>query len=147
MSLVVPSRFQISARASRPTISNPATFPTVRAALRAGVHGYVLKQASPEELLNAVEAVSYGAFHLDARVAPLLMADLRQAQESSVDSQLVRRKKILAALQKGHNNQEIADKLNLSVSSVKAHLRDLFAEFGVKDRLSLLLAAREEMKD
>lgn len=120
--------------------SDPAM---VRAAIRAGVNGYVLKQASAPEVLAAVQAVRFGAFHLDARIAPAVLAELRQRTPAQADAVHLRKKTILAALQKGQNNQEIADQLNLSLSSVKAHLRDLFAEYGVKDRMGLILATRQ----
>jgi DNA-binding NarL/FixJ family response regulator len=114
----------------------------VRAAIRAGVNGYVLKHASAEEVLAAVQSVRFGAFHLDGRIAPAVLADLRERNPAQADSVHLRKKSILAALHKGQNNQEIADLLNLSLSSVKAHLRDLFAEYGVKDRMGLILATQ-----
>lgn len=111
--------------------------PLVRAALRAGVNGYLLKQASREELLAAIQSVSCGGLFLDARVAPPILADLRRQNESSNHIASYRRQAILNGVKRGLTNQQLAEELSVSASTVKNHLRELFHEYGVKDRHAL----------
>lgn len=113
--------------------------PLVRAALRAGVNGYILKQAGQGELLAAVQSVSAGSFFLDARVAPPILADLRHQNEDSDHIGSYRRQAIREGVKRGLTNQQLAQQLNVSASTIKIHLRELFREFGVKDRHSLSL--------
>lgn len=100
----------------------------VRRALGVGVRAFVVKDAQPEEVVAATLAARFGSLHLDSRVA--------QAFLSGAESE-DRRARILEAVRRGLSNQEIADQLNLSVSSVKSELRALFYAHGVKDRQGL----------
>lgn len=101
----------------------------VRAAVKAGVNAFVVKDAAPEEVVAATLAARHGGFYLDSRVAPAFLRG-----EAGQD----RKYTVLSCLQAGLSNQEIADRIHLSVSSVKAEVRALFEEHGVKDRLALI---------
>jgi len=107
----------------------------VRRAVRAGVNGYLLKHAAGEEVVAAVRLLIFGGFYLDSRLAG---AFLRSEKRPNTD----RKKLLLESLRENLSNQEIADRLKLSVSSVKACLRELYEEHHVKDRTGLLLATQ-----
>jgi DNA-binding NarL/FixJ family response regulator len=109
----------------------------VRSAIRAGANGYLLKDASGDEVLAAVQCLRNGGLYLDRRVASSFLSGLWGLGPSDTLAQ--RNRIILEAIQSGHSNQQIADQLNLSLSSVKALLHDLYLDHGVKDRMSLLV--------
>lgn len=115
----------------------------VQAALAAGVRGYVLKSAARDELLAAVRCVHAGGFYVDPRVAHQVVGSF--ASPAPPGPRLTERtREVLALVAEGLSNQEIADRMHLSLSSVKLHLRELFELFGVNDRVSLAVTALEK---
>ena len=100
----------------------------VREALQAGVRTFVVKEAAPEEVVAATMVARTGSMYLDARLASAYLGGASCQERSGL---------ILEAVRQGLGNQEIAARLNLSVSSVKAELRALFHQHGVKDRHGL----------
>ena len=111
----------------------------VRRAVRAGANGYLLKQADGEEVLAAVRLLVFGGFYLDARLAE---AFLKTPTEARLDPNSERKRILLECLRANLSNQQMAERLKLSVSSVKAGLRELYEEYQVKDRTGLLLATQ-----
>ncbi|ODT78026.1 hypothetical protein ABS71_02155 [bacterium SCN 62-11] len=111
----------------------------VRRAVRAGVNGYLLKQAAGEEVVAAARLLVFGGFYLDSRLAE---AFLKSPAEVRSDSSSERKRILLESLRNNLSNQEIADRLKLSVSSIKTYLRELYEEHHVKDRTGLLLATQ-----
>lgn len=111
----------------------------VRRAVRAGVNGYVLKQADGEEVLAAARLLLFGGFYLDSRLAE---AYLKSPPTLRRDPNTERKRTLLDFLHQNLSNQEMAERLNLSLSSVKASLRELYEEHNVKDRCGLLLATQ-----
>lgn len=111
----------------------------VRRAVRASVNGYLLKQADGEEVLAAARLLVFGGFYLDSRLAE---AFLKSPAEVRPDSNTERKRILLECLRENLSNQQMADRLKLSLSSVKASLRELYEEHHVKDRTGLLLATQ-----
>lgn len=117
----------------------------VLGALRAGARGYVVKSASGEELLAAARAVAGGGTYVHGRVAAPVLRELQGSPpppgitEAPVLGE--RQRALLRGLVRGRSNREIAEEMNLSVSSVKAGLRELFSRFGVTDRTRLVVRA------
>lgn len=109
----------------------------VRRAVRAGVNGYLLKQADAEEVVAAARLLVFGGFYLDPRLAE---AFLKSAAAPSPGHGVERKRILLECLRQNLSNQEMAERLKLSLSSVKACLRELYEEHQVKDRTGLLLA-------
>ena len=101
----------------------------VRRAVRLGVRAFVVKDAQPEEVVAATLAARFGCLYMDRRVAPSFLQG--GAMENRQDA-------ILDGLRRGLSNQEIAESVHLSLSSVKMELRSLFTCYGVKDRNGLL---------
>ena len=112
----------------------------VRRAVKAGVNGYVLKQADGEEVLAAARLLVFGGFYLDSRVTEGFLNS--PAEVARPDPTTERKRILIESLRENLSNQEMADRLKLSVSSVKAGLRELFEEYRVKDRTGLLLATQ-----
>jgi DNA-binding NarL/FixJ family response regulator len=104
--------------------------------INAGAAGYLLKNASTEELLRAIRAVAGGAGYLQAEVTmPLLKRVAHDARSSDTRQSLsARETQILECLADGLSNKAIAHRFTLSEETVKSHLRSLYDKLGASDR-------------
>lgn len=114
-------------------------------ALEAGVDGYLTKCASRDELLKAIESIFVYGCYLQSRIAPTVIDALRHRQARK-QSELNRRElHIGKCLVKGRNNNQIAQELSLSLSTVKTDIRSLYSKLKVSCRQEAIakLARRE----
>jgi DNA-binding NarL/FixJ family response regulator len=124
----------------------------VHGALKAGARGFLLKDAGPELLVQAIEAASSG----DALIAPSITARLLAAfSEASgppdagggpvqpIEALTEREEEVLATVARGRTNAEIADELYISLSTVKTHLASLMAKLGARNRVEIAMWAYE----
>jgi DNA-binding NarL/FixJ family response regulator len=109
-------------------------------AVDAGALGYLLKDASPAELIEGVRAAARGESPLDPKLARELLADRREARSAQLTE---REREVLALVGEGLANKLIARRLEISEKTVKAHLTRIYAEIGVTDRTQAALWARE----
>ncbi len=105
-------------------------------ALAAGARGYVLKDAAPEALHQAILECAAGGMPVDPALAPLL---LRQSRGE--DSVTPRELEVLELLAQGLANKEIAGRLHLAESTVKTHLESIFRKLEAQDRTGAVTAA------
>lgn len=101
-----------------------------------GASGYILKNASREEILEALNVVVRGKTYLSFEAA--------QTMKSRPDNQIVltrREKEVLELIAGGMTNNEIAAKLFISVTTVDTHRKNLLAKFEVKNTASLIRTA------
>jgi DNA-binding NarL/FixJ family response regulator len=111
-------------------------------ALDAGASGYLLKDAEPEELVRGVRAAARGESPLAPRAATEVLA---ARQEAPPASQLTdREREVLVLLASGLPNKLIAQRLDISEKTVKAHLTRVFNEIGVTDRTQAALWAQRQ---
>lgn len=108
-------------------------------AVDAGALGYLLKDASPEELIEGVRAAARGESPLDPKVARELLADRRETRAPQLTD---REREVLALVGEGLPNKLIARRLEISEKTVKAHLTRVYAQIGVTDRTQAALWAR-----
>lgn len=108
-------------------------------ALAAGAQGYLLKDATPDELARAVRAVMLGGAALEPSVAARLIG--RMSDESRPDELSAREREVLALLVAGASNKQIAAQLNLSENTIKTHLSRIFAKLDVQSRAEAVAAA------
>jgi DNA-binding NarL/FixJ family response regulator len=114
-------------------------------ALQRGIAGLVLKESSPEQLLECVRRVHAGERWLDpeamsrvvASGAPSATPDDRAASLTAREREVVR---MIAA---GLRNRDIGEKLSISENTVKVHLHNIYEKLGVEGRMELLLLAQE----
>jgi DNA-binding NarL/FixJ family response regulator len=97
-------------------------------ALRAGARGYLLKDATREELLAAVRAVHRGQRPISPEAVDRLAARLPGSDLTA------RERDVLRLLVRGRSNKEIAAALSLTEGTVKGYLHDVFGKMGVADR-------------
>jgi DNA-binding NarL/FixJ family response regulator len=122
---------------------------SVRAALGAGAAGYLLKDASPEDLAQAVRGARSGSGSMiSQRAAQNLFGGGEdpcptvQGQERAQDAGLTRREaEVLGLLALGSTNRQISRHLFLSEKTVKAHLAGVFRKLGVRSRTQAAVAA------
>ncbi|MFN8112258.1 MAG: response regulator transcription factor [Solirubrobacterales bacterium] len=108
-------------------------------AVDAGALGYLLKDASPAELIEGVRSAARGESPLDPKVARELLADRREARAPQLTD---RERQVLALVGEGLANKLIARRLEISEKTVKAHLTRVYTEIGVTDRTQAALWAR-----
>jgi DNA-binding NarL/FixJ family response regulator len=123
----------------------------VDAALRAGAAGFLLKNASPEDLVRAVTTVAAGDGVLDpaitarvmARVAAAAPATAATAHQPAMDRLTEREKDVLHLLATGCTNAEIAERLHVGEATAKTHVSRVLAKLGVRDRVQAVIVAYE----
>ena len=107
-------------------------------AIEAGATGYLLKDASQEELFRAVEAAARGEAVLSPSVATRLLGQVRTPAAEPLSK---RELEVLQMIARGATNREAARRLFISEASVKAHLLHIYAKLGVNDRAAAVAAA------
>jgi two-component system nitrate/nitrite response regulator NarL len=110
----------------------------VVAALRAGADGYLLKDMEPEDILAQLEHATHGRLVISARLTELIARALREEpRPADVDEAGLtpREQDILALLEKGYSNKLIARDLDLSVGTVKVHVKHILKKLKLKTRV------------
>jgi two-component system, NarL family, response regulator LiaR len=117
----------------------------VSAAIKAGALGYLRKDASPDDLFHAIRNTAKGASYLPQEIVQKLIRDLQHTNTSmQIGVDLTEREiDVLGAIAKGMSNQEIADTLFISTTTVRTHVRNLLGKLGVANRTQAALYAVE----
>ena len=120
---------------------------SVFAAMRAGARGYIVKGASPDELLRAIRAVGRGEAIFSPAIAVRLMnffAAPKPAVPAHTFPELSdREREILDLVAQGANNNEIANRLVISPKTVRNHVSNIFSKLQVADRAQAIIRGRE----
>lgn len=112
----------------------------VLAAVEAGAKGYLLKDAEPEKLRQAILDTAAGKPTLSSEVAALLMTRMQQPQDSLSSREI----ELLALLATGATNKQLARSLFISEATVKTHLVHIYQKLGVANRTAAINIAREQ---
>jgi DNA-binding NarL/FixJ family response regulator len=116
--------------------------PYVLAVLQAGANGYVLKTASPADLIQAVRDVYAGKSVLDLAITRKLLAQLSQPREALQVEQLTERElEVLALTAKGYTNKAIGVQLGISDRTVQGHLAHIFNKLQAGSRTEAVMRA------
>jgi DNA-binding NarL/FixJ family response regulator len=116
-------------------------------AIEAGSAGFVLKEASAEDLMAATRAVAAGGAWLDPAVTPRVLEVTRatglphRRQVEKVTALTDRELDVLRHMATGQSNSEIAAALFVSEATVKTHVGSIFAKLGVRDRAGAIVFA------
>lgn len=118
-------------------------------ALRAGASGFLLKEASPADLLAAIRVIAAG----DALIAPRVTRRLIEEYVRSPDPTRTlsrdladvteREREVLVLVGQGLTNNEIAGALHISLATAKTHVSRLLSKLNARDRTQLVIAAYE----
>ncbi len=118
-------------------------------ALVAGASGFLLKDASPEDIVTAIRAVARG----DALLAPAVTASVigqfaalprpREDLKAKVDELTPREREVLSLMARGRSNAEIAAQLIVSEGTVKTHVGHVLRKLGLRDRIQAVIFGYE----
>ena len=124
----------------------------VHGALKAGARGFLLKDAGPALLVQAVHAAAAG----DALIAPSVTVRLlatfasntaatvgRATPAQPIDALTEREEEVLVTVARGRTNAEIADELHISLSTAKTHIASLMTKLGARNRVEIAMWAHE----
>ncbi len=116
--------------------------PYVLAVLQAGANGYVLKTASPADLIQAVRDVYAGKSVLDPAITQKILAQLSQPREAMQVEQLTERElEVLSLTAKGYTNKAIGVQLGISDRTVQGHLAHIFNKLQAGSRTEAVMRA------
>jgi DNA-binding NarL/FixJ family response regulator len=113
-------------------------------ALRAGASGYLLKRATPEQVLSAIRDVQQGGVPMSGEIARKVIAHF-QKQESAtaeVEKLSAREREVLDLVVHGFTNKEIADRLSVTVEAIRWHLKHIYQKLHVHSRTEAALKFR-----
>lgn len=120
------------------TMQKDSTY--IKKFLAAGASAFITKNASEDELMNALEEVMAGQQYLSEEVTEVLNNSNPEQEDSkqSFEQQLsAREKEIVGMIAKGNTTNQIADTLSLSAKTVESHRRNIFKKLGVKKRCAV----------
>lgn len=116
-------------------------------ALRAGASGFLLKDATPEEILGAVRVVGGGDALLAPSVTRRLIAEFAARSKlvppASLDRLTPREREVLLQIAAGRTNSEIAKRLCLAEQTVKSHVSSVLFKLELRDRVQAVILAYE----
>jgi two-component system response regulator NreC len=111
----------------------------VREAFAAGAQGYVLKEAADEEVVSAVREVAKGGSYVHPTLgARMVAADAEERAAADADPLSKRERDVLRLLALGHTNQEIAEKLYISVRTAESHRAHIMQKLRLATRAELV---------
>ena len=120
---------------------------SVFAAMRAGAHGYILKDATQHELVRAIRAVHQGEAIFSPAIAKRLIryfAALPSTASALAFPELTdREREVLSLIAQGESNAAIAGQLVLSLKTVRNHVSNIFSKLQVADRAQAIVRARD----
>ena len=126
------------------------------AAFKAGADGYIMKGSSSENLTNAIDSVATRAAWIDSAIARVVLSSIQNENEiipNAIKSQKEANKKygltkkeleVLSLIVDGLSNQEISEKLVVSISTTKAHVHNILQKLYLTDRTKAAIVALKE---
>jgi DNA-binding NarL/FixJ family response regulator len=126
------------------TVSMHTSEEFVRRALKAGVSGYLVKDAAPGELQLAIEAIMRGEIYLSSRISRHVvsgMVDGPGAAEQPLESLTPRQREVLQMIAEGKSTKAMAFALKVSVKTVETHRAALMDRLGIHDLAGLVIYA------
>ncbi|PQZ98634.1 DNA-binding response regulator [Arthrobacter sp. MYb224] len=119
--------------------------------LRAGASGYIVKDAKPQEITDAINKVAAGESILSPQVARHVVSGLANSipAEVEADAELIdaltdKELEVIKLLGRGMSNKEMATELFVTESTIKARFVKVMEKFGVRDRVQILVKAVEQ---
>ena len=117
-------------------------------AIQAGAASYLLKDVTPDDLVEAIRAVQHGEARLHPDIARKLMQQVSQmhnaSRSSSVDELTEREQEVLRLVARGRSNREIAQELFISEKTVKSHVSNILGKLHLANRTQ---AARYALRE
>ena len=120
----------------------------IHGALKAGARGFLLKDAGPELLVQAIHAAANGDALISPDITRRLLITLAGLERASPPTQPIeplteREEEVLLTVARGRTNAEIADELHITLSTVKTHVGALMNKLGARNRVEVAMWAYE----
>ncbi len=118
-------------------------------ALAAGATGYILKSEPPEKLLSAIREIDSGSSPMSATIARMVVNyfNKRDREANSIAKLTLREREVLEELSKGFLYKEIADKMNISIETVRSFIRNIYEKLHVHSRTEAINKLRNFFQD
>ncbi|OFW59022.1 MAG: hypothetical protein A2W01_09805 [Candidatus Solincola sediminis] len=119
-------------------------------AIRAGAIGYILKDCGKEQLLQAINSAADGVPLVSSAITKKLVNILypKSAQQTApfpgkeeMPQLTDREREVMHLVTKGYSNKALAKELDISISTVKTHIRNIFRKLGIEDRAQAIIQA------
>jgi DNA-binding NarL/FixJ family response regulator len=108
-------------------------------AIKSGASGYILKSESTQNIIASIKEILNGGAPMSREIAKKILQSFHTKENNVVTILTPREYQILQLLSSGHINKEIADQLDLSLSTVKNHLQNIYTKLHVQNRSEALL--------
>jgi DNA-binding NarL/FixJ family response regulator len=126
----------------------------VFASFKSGADGYIMKGATPEQTINAIQAVYEGTAWIDPAIARLVLSSIQSSkQDNEIEEQPVKQNnydltdrelEVLSLIVNGLSNSEIAEKLVIAKATAKTHVHSILQKLYVDDRTKAAVIALKE---
>ncbi|MER3499666.1 MAG: DNA-binding response regulator [Chitinophagaceae bacterium] len=111
-------------------------------ALKAGASGYILKNTPANKLVESLHDLKKGGSPMSGQIARMVVQAFQQDIYMDPQANLsIREKEVLEWLAKGYRYQEIADKLFISIETVRTHIRNIYEKLQVRNRTEAIRKA------
>jgi DNA-binding NarL/FixJ family response regulator len=116
-------------------------------ALSSGASGYLLKQSTPEQIVDAIRDVHAGGSPMTSHIARKVVASFQKIDAPTKEHEqlTLREQEVLDGLAKGHTYQEIATTLNIRYATVHTHIRHIYEKLHVRSRFEAVSIHLEQM--
>ena len=118
----------------------------LRAALKAGASGYILKRAAEVELVSAIHKILNGELYVDPSMVRMLLNDdvpPPASQTKPIEELTPRETEVLKLIAQGYTNRQIGEELHISIRTAESHRANLSGKLGLQSRVELVRYARE----
>jgi len=116
--------------------------PTVLSAIRAGAHGYLLKEWAPGQLVSAIRSAAVGGAPMSPSIARLVLESLRERTREEDEPELTgREREVLALLCEGRTYREVGAALEIAVGTVQTHVKMIYGKLEVASKAELAAVA------
>lgn len=112
-------------------------------ALRAGAAGFLLKDAEPQAVVDAVRTVHAGQALLSPQALARLLGPVPPARGAGIEGLTPRQREVLTLIARGMSNTEIEEELGITRATRRSHVTALLSRLGARDRAQLVIAAYE----
>ena len=113
-------------------------------AIKSGARSYLLKDASPQQIIDTVRAAARGESILPPLVAARVLQEMQQQRNTPLDVLSSREREVLTLIARGRSNREIADVLTLSEQTIKSHVSNILSKLHLADRTQAAIFALQQ---
>ena len=117
-------------------------------AIAAGASGYILKRTEPQKLIQSINELMEGGAPISSQIAQKVLAAFRQMiPKKPLENPLSEREQdVLNLLSMGHSNKEVANKLSVSIATVKKHVYNIYQKLHVNSRVDAINKFKNQPK-